>query len=161
MSLREIYTKDVVTVKPTATLLEAAKVMSEKHVGHLVVVDPKTREPLGVLTDRDIVRYVVASDLDAKRLKVDEIMARNPMLAFEDDGIYDIIRMMQTNGYRRLPVINTLRQLVGVVSLDDVLDLLAGELDGLAQITHRQRNKEHAGSSLFSPDRAQVIDSRL
>jgi CBS domain-containing protein len=135
---------EVVTARTTDELMSAARLMRDRHIGYLVVVEPEpvndSLAPVGVLTDRDIVVAVVARDADPKALRVGEVMTRHPVVADEADDIDAVLHKMRRIGVRRLPVVGTRGQLVGVVSIDDILDTLAGELQQVtAAIRHEQR----------------------
>ncbi|MFZ4649640.1 MAG: CBS domain-containing protein [Rubrivivax sp.] len=116
-------------------LVEAARMMREHHVGSVVVVDeaPEGRLVCGILTDRDIVTAVVATEVDPATIVVEDIMSADVVTALERDSVTDLVRRMRQRGLRRLPVTTPQRVLVGVVTLDDLLGLLAGQLQALAQ----------------------------
>ncbi len=136
MNIRDLCKRDVVTVRPADDLSVAARLMRDKHVGYLVVVEPALKEgafkPVGVLTDRDIVVTVVARDTDPRSLRVEDVMTRQPTTTREDDSVATALRQMRRIGIRRIPVVGGLGQLVGVLSLDDVLDALADQLQNVA-----------------------------
>lgn len=115
-------------------LVEAARMMREHHVGSVVVVDeaPEGRLVCGILTDRDIVTAVVATEVDPATIVVEDIMSADVVTALERDSVTDLVRRMRQRGLRRLPVTTPQRVLVGVVTLDDLLGLLAGQLQALA-----------------------------
>jgi CBS domain-containing protein len=98
-----------------------------------------------VLTDRDTVVAVVARDVDPHALKVSDVMTRKPVFITEDDSIEDSVREMRRIGVRRMPVIGQSGNLVGVVSIDDVLETLAEELGNIAGTI---RNEQRAESAL-------------
>jgi CBS domain-containing protein len=110
--------------------------MREKHIGYLVVVEADvadgSQRPIGVLTDRDIVTTVVARETDPRSLRVGDIMTQQPVTASIADSIDKALREMRRVGVRRLPVVGQRGELVGILSLDDVLDVLAGELQNVA-----------------------------
>lgn len=141
-----ICQRDVVTVQEADNLTAAAQLMREEHVGYLVVVEPdvlaKTSRPVGVLTDRDIVVAVVARNVDPHALKVGDVMTRKPVVITEGDTIEEALREMRRVGVRRLPVISQAGNLVGVVSIDDVLEALAEELDNIAGTIRNEQRTE-------------------
>jgi CBS domain-containing protein len=135
---------ELLTVRSSDEVLTAARLMREKHVGYLVVVDQvepgKHPRPAGVLTDRDIVVAVVAEAIDPARVSVGDIMTRAPVTVNGTDSPEQAARTMRRAGVRRLPVVGQQGELVGVVSLDDVLEYLAGELQSVAvAIRHEQQ----------------------
>src|SRR5579862_2257857 len=131
MKVLDICKRDVVTIREAEELTAAARLMREKHVGYLVVIEPELGEaavtPVGVITDRDIVVAVVARETDPRALKVGDVMTRQPVLAREDGTVSAALHHMREIGVRRLPVVDRGGRLVGVLSLDDVLDALAEE----------------------------------
>lgn len=136
MNVGSICRNEVVTTTSGEDLCVAARLMRERHVGFLVVVEPLTTDAdlkvVGVLTDRDIVVTVVAKEADARTLKVGDIMTRNPLLVSDSCPLEVALRHMRGGGVRRVPVVGGRTELVGVLSLDDVLDALAGELNDVA-----------------------------
>jgi CBS domain-containing protein len=93
-----------------------------------------------VLTDRDIVVAVVAREIDPRTLRVGDVMTREPVVAREEDSSATALQEMRRIGVRRLPVVGEHGRLVGVLSLDDVIDELAAELQNVAgSIRNEQR----------------------
>jgi CBS domain-containing protein len=136
MGIGDICSRDVVTIAPDASLGYAAQLMREKHVGMLVVVGPSAdhadRVVQGVLTDRDIVVTVVGRDAEPQDFKVMDVMTRNPLLIAEGTSVACAARLMRTGVVRRAPVVGARNELVGVLSLDDVLDVVADELTAIS-----------------------------
>jgi CBS domain-containing protein len=143
MDAGSICTRHVVTVRPGEDLVTAARLMREEHVGYLVVAEAHpdgALEPVGVLTDRDIVVAVVAREVDARSLTVADVMTRKPMLVEEKESIESALRKMREIGVRRMPVVDPLRRLCGVLAVDDVIDLVSGQLANIAaSIRNEQR----------------------
>ena len=117
--------------------------MREKHIGYLVVVDPEVVDqslrPVGVLTDRDIVVSVVARETDPRALRVGDVMTQQPVTVGSAEPVERALREMRRIGVRRLPVVGQRGGLVGVLSLDDVLEVLAGELQNIAGSIRNER----------------------
>ena len=136
MNIGNICRRNPVTVRRFDELTKAAQLMREKHVGYLVVVEPDeadgSQRPVGVLTDRDIVITVVAREADPRTLRVGDIMTQQPVTVSASDSIERALREMRRIGVRRLPTVGQRGELVGIVSLDDMLDVLAGELQNIA-----------------------------
>jgi len=136
MNAGEICKPNVVTVREFDELSAAARLMRERHVGYLIVVEPQPLDaklkPVGVLTDRDIVGGVLARDADIRALRVGDVMTREPVVVDEDKSIAFALKEMRRIGVRRLPVVGSAGCLVGVLSLDDVIEVLAKELLGVS-----------------------------
>lgn len=145
MAVGEICNRDVVFVRREDTVLEAAKLMRQHHVGNLVVVDEKSgrRTPVGILTDRDIVLEIMAKEVPLESVTVGDVMSPDPITVTEDRGVWDTIKLMRAKGVRRLPVVNRDGGLEGILTVDDLLGLLTEELADLARlVTHEQAREK-------------------
>jgi CBS domain-containing protein len=132
MNVGKLCKRNVVTMREFDELVEAPALMRDNHIGYVVVVEPNVADdsvrPVGVLTDRDIVVSVLAKDANPRSLRVGDIMTRQPVVIGEGKPLESALQEMRRIGVRRLPVVGGRGELVGVLSLDDVLDELAGEL---------------------------------
>jgi signal-transduction protein with cAMP-binding, CBS, and nucleotidyltransferase domain len=106
-------------VRVTASVIEAARVMHERAVGSLIVLDDSDR-PVGILTDRDLLVRVLASQLDPAECGVADVMSSPLISVRPQDGFLEILDCMRKNGIRRIPVIEGDR-IRGIVALDDLL----------------------------------------
>lgn len=140
----EICTREVAIAFRHTDLVTAARLMRECHVGALVVVDETQglRTVAGVLTDRDIVISVVAPELHPADLNVGDVMSNKPVTAAEDASLIDVLRSMRAHGVRRIPVVGAQQVLVGLVTLDDILEVLAQEVGLLAATIGRGIERE-------------------
>ena len=140
----EICARSVTIAFGETPLDGAARLMRDNHVGCLVVVDEVAgkRIVVGVLTDRDIVTAVVAPGLDAAALRVEDVMTTDLVTAREDDSLIDLVRTMRRKGVRRIPVVGGQGELIGVVTLDDVLDVLSQELSLLVGAIESEEKRE-------------------
>ena len=137
----------IVTICYAGTVLsEAARQMREAHVGCLVVVEEA--EPgkvvVGLLTDRDIVVSVVARDRDARSHPVSEAMTTDVICAREEDSVLDLLEQMRRGGIRRIPVTGAQGILVGIVTLDDILEVFADEMQAVAGAIRGGPRRERA-----------------
>ena len=148
MKVGDICTRTVVTVPQSVDLAAAAELMRKKHIGYLVVVEPSAADgtvtPIGVITDRDIVIRVIAREAEVRSLRVGDVMTRQPVLVVENSSVAVALHYMREIGVRRLPVVNHAGRLAGVLSLDDVLDALAGELTDIASAIRHELKVEDA-----------------
>jgi len=144
MSIGDICVRDVVYTGRDTTVQAAAKLMRNYHVGSLVVVEyfDGKRVPIGIVTDRDIVVEVTATELDSKVITVGDIMATELITASESQGVLETIEVMRFKGVRRLPVVDSENRLVGIVAIDDMLETLAEELSDLTRIVSREHARE-------------------
>jgi len=145
MKVREFCSRTVAVIEAGASLREAALLMRDAHVGALVVTERKgaVTRPVGVITDRDIVVAVVAvPGARPEGIRVGDVMSAQPQMAREDEGLAETVKAMSQGGVRRLPVVSADGALFGIVTLDDVLRVLAGELGALAVALSRGREHE-------------------
>ena len=114
-AVKDIMTKEVVTIDNSKTVFEAAELMSTKSVGCLIVVVQAF--PVGIITERDIVRRIVAkrSSIDTK---VTEVMTKTLITVEPDTSLKEAARVMSNNKIRRLPVLKN-NKLVGIVVASD------------------------------------------
>ncbi|WP_184247290.1 CBS domain-containing protein [Paraburkholderia atlantica] len=144
MNTGTICTRDVTVCGRQATILEAAQLMREQHVGDIVVVETigGRSVPVGMLTDRDIVLAIVAKQANSEKIFVNDVMSSPPALVDAGDDLWLAASRMRLNGVRRLPVVDAAGALTGIVSLDDLLEAVAGLLSELALVTDRQPHIE-------------------
>jgi CBS domain-containing protein len=144
MNVGELCNREVVFATREMGLVEAARLMRQEHVGSLVVVAEQfsQRVPVGMITDRDIVVAVVAKEVDPKTLTVGEVMSAGALVVRERDGVPDVLRTMREKGVRRLPVVNDTGGLAGIVTIDDILELVAEEMDGFVRTLRSERARE-------------------
>jgi len=144
MSIGEFCNRDVVFATRETSIPEAAQLMRQYHVGDLVVVDEVDgkRVPVGIVTDRDIVIEIISQSLDFNEFSVGDIMSPQLVSVLETEGVFETVRLMRTKGIRRIPVVNREGGLEGIVSADDILDLLAEEMAELAKVAPREQERE-------------------
>ncbi|MEQ8789240.1 MAG: CBS domain-containing protein [Pirellulaceae bacterium] len=137
MSVGRICVREVDTVDPEETVQAAAERMHSRNVGSLIVIS-KGREPIGILTDRDVTVKVVARGRDPLTTYVDEVMGERPKCVREDASIESALAVMRSGPFRRVPVVADDGKLVGLVTLDDVLDLLAEEFGAIGALLREE-----------------------
>ena len=146
MKVRDLYTPGAQVTLPDAPLADAARTMLDQHVGALVVVeqgDPK-RRPIGILTDRDIVRGQLRCSADLYCLNVSDVMTLDPLVLAADTDVTEAIEAMNTRAVRRAPLLDASGALAGMVSLDDLLPAIARELEAVASLMGTQARHEPA-----------------
>ena len=122
MFLRKITKKKVVTVRPDDTVVKAAKLMEEKNVGSVVVVE--NRKPVGILTDRDIAIRVVAKKADINSILVKDVMTKKIVTGRDNQRVAELAKVMHENGIRRVPIVDKKGMLSGIITLDDLLYMM-------------------------------------
>jgi CBS domain-containing protein len=114
-TVKDLMTKNVVTIDANKTVVEAAALMSENDIGDLIVMDDNT--PVGIVTERDFVRRVLAEGKSTES-KVSEVMTRPLKVIDPDAPIKEAARRMVNKRIRRLPVIKD-NKLVGIITAAD------------------------------------------
>jgi CBS domain-containing protein len=134
-TVAEHYQKDVSTILSEATARDAAVAMKARAVGSLVVM--RDGDPVGIVTDRDLLERVVADGRDAGETNTADVMSQPLHVASSEDPLDRIVELMSAHGIRRVPVVRV-GELVGIVALDDVLAEVTEELHDLAEGARRE-----------------------
>jgi CBS domain-containing protein len=144
MKAGELCVRDVIVADTASGVKEIAGLMREFHVGDIVIVkDRETcREPVGIVTDRDIVIELIARDTPVEACSAGDIMSSELYTAREDEPVWQVIQSMRDKGVRRVPVIDSGNCLVGILSWDDVIDFLAEEMKAMASLSLQSRRRE-------------------
>jgi CBS domain-containing protein len=145
MTAGDVCNRHVVITTADMRVVEAADLMKAHHVGDLVVVRQPDgdRVPIGILTDRDIA-LSVGRLVRHPELKVLDVMSANLVTSGEGENLYDVLKRMQSHGIRRLPIVNERGGLEGIVTFDDVIELLSEELTDLAKLVVREQKREQS-----------------
>jgi len=106
------------SLKTENTAYEAATMMVKANIGAVVILDGKDRL-IGIVTERDMTRRIVAKGLDPKQTRLADIMTKNPDTLAPDDSAVDALELMQARNYRHLPVVEG-GKCVGMVSVRDL-----------------------------------------
>jgi CBS domain-containing protein len=122
MSLRKITKKRVITVRPDDNVVKAAKLMGEKNVGSVVVV--QNRKPVGILTDRDIAIRVVGRRANIDSTLVKDVMTKRVVTGRDGQRVAELAKVMHEHGIRRVPIVDKRGRLTGIITLDDLLYMM-------------------------------------
>jgi CBS domain-containing protein len=154
MTISALCKRVVVTIHRDATVENAALVMRSSHIGDVVVVDAAdTRRPIGIITDRDIAVEVVAQGLAPAQTLVGSVMSTPVVSLREEDSFLEALDKMSARGVRRAPVLDRDGRLKGMVSVDDLVPLLARELAKIgALIRHEQAAEMRKTENSFSDE---------
>ena len=141
--LKNFATSAVAVVEPETPTVLVAQLMRKHHIGALVVVDAheKTR-PIGIVTDRDLVLELMAEGLDPAIFTAGDIMSVDLVTATPEMDALEAVQLMKTHRLRRLVINDHEGRLVGIVTMEDVLVLLASELTNLAAGLAGARDRE-------------------
>jgi len=140
MPISELCNREVIIVDAEDSALEAARLMRSKHVGTVIVTKEENniRKPIGIVTDRDLIVEIMATELEPAVITVGDIMVQELVTVNENTGIFETIQYMRRKGVRRSPVINDKGGLIGIITMDDLLQLLSEELSELTKIVDRE-----------------------
>ncbi|MCS4541621.1 MAG: CBS domain-containing protein [Euryarchaeota archaeon] len=123
-NVNQIMTPEVVRVNHAATIFEVAKLMDRRNIGCVIVT--KDGQPVGILTERDIFRRVVARGLDATKTRAEEIMS-SPLITLPPEAkVIDAADLMRRKNIRRLPILKN-GTIIGIITDQDVLGALQKE----------------------------------
>ena len=136
MTVSAVCNHNVATIERHEGVVEAAVRMRAEHVGDLIVIEHRAggRVPIGILTDRDIVVAVVAKKVAPSAVTVGDAMTAELLKVNKDNGIEFALREMRRVGVRRAPVVDENDNLVGVLTIDDVIDHIAEQLGHIADV---------------------------
>ena len=135
--IREIMTRQPITLEDTATLMEAARTMRDANIGDVIVV--RDGVICGMVTDRDIVIRAIAEGRDPKTAKLSDISTTEVATVAPDESVDNVINLMREKAVRRVPVVEAGRP-VGVISIGD-LALDKDKDSALAEISSAEPNK--------------------
>lgn len=143
MSVGKYCNREVVVITKSETIEEAVNLMREYHVGDVVVTESvNDKKTVGILTDRDIVIELLAKGVDFSSVRVSDVMSYELATTTEDTELLDAIEIMKTKGVRRLPITDKNGNLVGLLTADDVLDLVAEQVGSLVTLVNKQQKLE-------------------
>lgn len=144
MLVRDLYSPGVRVARPEEALADAAHAMLSGHVGSLIVIETRgtVRKPIGILTDRDIVRGQLRLNTDLFCLTVGDVMTPDPLTIAINTGVTEAIEAMQARAVRRAPVVDGFGNLLGIITLDDLLPAVARDLEELSTLIGTQARHE-------------------
>ncbi len=148
MKVKEIMTKDVITLKPDVNVKEALQILFKRQISGLPVIDEENKL-LGMFTEKDVLTYILPSYIDTvgkfvyeenpkstkKKLadldtiKVNQIMRKEVVTVLEDATLCEVARIMLTQKARRLPILNSAGKVIGIVARGDVAKALIKEIE--------------------------------
>ena len=153
MPISDLCSKNLVCIEPGTSLQYASQLMKKYHVGGVVVVEGNgLNKPVGILTDRDIVLSVVAENLSSNTT-VQDVMTKTIVKCNKDVGIAEAVDRMEAEGVRRILVVDEAGMACGLVSSDDILRLVAREINGLGRLVEHQIENER----IYKTDQRQLM----
>ena len=137
MPVQNLARSDIVTAAPDESIQELATTMRDEDVGCVVITDGDA--PVGIVTDRDLVMRLLASETDPDEVVAEDVMSEDPRTIDDNAGFYHATELMSEHGVRRLPVTDADGTLTGIITIDDLNELLADEQQQLAGVIRQQR----------------------
>lgn len=129
--LREIINKNIVGCEPHNRVAHVARLMERYDVGAVIVM--QNGRPMGIVTDRDIVVRCLGRSIDPEECLVETVMSRPLVTCRETDGVFDCIKKMKQAKIRRIPVVDDMDKVIGVISFGDLLSVLSKEFSNLVE----------------------------
>jgi len=144
MLVGEYCTREVVVAEGSTEVMEVAHLMRTEHVGTVIIVDGKggVNKPVGIITDRDLVVEVMASDADPQTLTAADLCAADLLVAKQDDDLMTTLDRMRASGVRRIPVVDEGNALQGLLAVDDLLSVVGEIMGNLTQLVAREVSME-------------------
>lgn len=137
MPIRDLARDEIVSVGPETPVLDVARRMRDDNVGSVVVTNDDVLA--GIVTDRDLTTRVLAEAMEADGHTAGDVMSTNVCAVDPDTGVYEALEVMSEHGVRRLPICGENDEVEGIVTADDLLELLADESRQLASVIQTQR----------------------
>ncbi len=144
MRVGDYCNREVVVIEEENSITEAARIMREHHVGDVVSIKHRYGKqfPTGILTDRDIALEIVAKGTDPESISVGDAMSFELVTVHVDDDLMHVIEVMRDKGIRRVPVVDSDDALVGIMTVDDIIDLLSEVFVDIVHLVDSQRRRE-------------------
>jgi predicted transcriptional regulator len=140
MPVSDFCSSKLISVSPKASIIDAAKLMKVKGVGSLLVMEAGSKRCKGIITDRDITLYAVAEG-GWGDMQVSEVMSRQVATISKKSGLHDVLDKMQKHELRRIVVTDEEGDACGILTSDDIVQLLAKEMNMLGSIFSKQSSK--------------------
>ena len=137
MPVENLARSDVVTASKDESVENLASMMDDHSVGSVVIADDD--EPVGIVTDRDLTIETIAAGESPDGVTAADVMSSDLCTIEPDEGFYRATELMSEHGIRRLPVVDSSGQLEGIITVDDLNELLADEHQQLASVVQAQR----------------------
>lgn len=137
MPIEDLARETVVSVSLETPVNELARLMRDENVGSVVITDDET--PVGIVTDRDLTTRVLTDEPESMAQTAEQVMSDELCTVDEGIGFYEAARVMSEHAIRRLPICNEDDKLVGIITADDLTELLAEESELLGSVIRAQR----------------------
>jgi CBS domain-containing protein len=137
MICSEIMTKNPECCLPSDTVIQAARLMKSEDVGPIpIVADNDGMKLRGIITDRDLAVKVIAEARDPNTTRLEDVMSQDVVSCRENDDVEKVLKLMKDNQVRRIPVVGSNDQLLGIIAQADVATRLGND-DATGQVVER------------------------
>jgi len=145
MRVGEICNHHAVIIGKSDSVHVAAELMRDQHVNYIIVVESNggSNIPVGSLSDRDIVVKLSARNVDLDTVTVSEVMNTPPIVAEARDSVMATLKRMRYKGIRHIPVVDTNKALIGILSIDNILESLTEQLNDIGYIITQEQLSVH------------------
>ena len=153
-------TKNIKTIQSKEQLFNVCRIMKDNRIGSVIVVDESNSNPIGIITERDIVNNL-SSPTANLQIQVKEIMSKPIVTIQETYSLIDALQIMQKNNFRRLPVTNKEGKLVGIVTDKDIFKTIINNKDLISDLSSNknfqfsqstlEEYREHLFENIFRP----------
>lgn len=131
MSLRKFCRKPLISIAPETNITEACRLMEQNNIGCVVVQD--SGKLCGLVTDRDIALRVTGAQKEPQKTTVREIMTPDPIRISADKELHHLTALMRAYHVRRVPIVDSFDTIIGIVTLDDLMAQLGGEMSEIGK----------------------------
>jgi len=148
MSIKNLCRKETITVKPGTKIEEVTRIMEEKNLGSVIICQDGTNwkelgirgaKEFGIVTDRDIALKVINNKLDPKTTPIDQIMTKGKIIVLEENmGLCEALDEVRNAAVRRFPVVDAEGNLQGIITIDDIIQLLGREMADIAKVLENE-----------------------
>lgn len=160
ISIASCMTKNIKTIQSKEQLFNVCRIMKDNRIGSVIVVDESNSNPVGIITERDIVNNL-SSPTANLQIQVKEIMSKPIVTIQETYSLIDALQTMQKNNFRRLPVTNKEGKLVGIVTDKDIFKTIINNKDLISDLSSNknfqfsqstlEEYREHLFENIFRP----------
>lgn len=137
MPVSDLAREDVVSVDPSTPVSELASTMAQADVGSVLVTEGD--QPVGIVTDRDLAVRMLPDAIDPESVSAEDVMSDDLATVESNAGFLEAAETMSDHGVRRLPVVDGNDDLAGIITVDDLTELLADEQQHVAEVLRAQR----------------------
>lgn len=144
MDVSGFCNSEVVMAGIEISIIEAAAIMRENHVGDIVIARHENGKyfPSGILTDRDIALSIVVKGVDPETTTVGNVMSFDLTTVKQHDDLMHVIELMHDKGIRRMPIVDADGAVSGIITVDDILSLMSDMLISMARLVDGQQRRE-------------------